>query len=456
MNVYVNRTLNLKKIKYIGLDMDHTLVRYDSREFEGLAYKMIIEKLITVKGYPSNLRELKFDYDLAIRGLVLDLINGNLLKVSRYSAIRLAYHGTHVMDFATQKKRYKSIYIDLSESQVSSVDTNFAISYATLFAQLVDLKDHGTPLPDYQRLGKDVLDSLDESHRDGSLKEAVRKDLSRYIISDPEVVEGLECFRRHGKKIFLLTNSDYAYSKLLLDYAISPHLKECRSWLELFEFIITLSQKPRFFYDNLHFLKINPKDGTMVNHPGRIVPGVYQGGSAERFTTSLAIAGDEILYVGDHIYGDILRLKKDCNWRTALVVEELGEEVEKNRAVSSLQTEIDRLMKLKEPIEEEHLDLTTARVGNPKGVNEKRIEELYQKIGHIDHEISQLITKRQLSYNPHWGEVMRVGNEESYFAYQVERYACIYMPRLSDFLALSPRSYLRARRRPMAHEDISS
>jgi len=26
--VYVNRTLNLKKIKYLGLDMDHTLVRY--------------------------------------------------------------------------------------------------------------------------------------------------------------------------------------------------------------------------------------------------------------------------------------------------------------------------------------------------------------------------------------------------------------------------------------------
>ena len=29
--VYVNRTLNLRKIKYIGFDMDHTLVRYNTR-----------------------------------------------------------------------------------------------------------------------------------------------------------------------------------------------------------------------------------------------------------------------------------------------------------------------------------------------------------------------------------------------------------------------------------------
>jgi hypothetical protein len=36
--VYVNRTLNLKKIRYIGLDMDHTLVRYNSENFEKLSH----------------------------------------------------------------------------------------------------------------------------------------------------------------------------------------------------------------------------------------------------------------------------------------------------------------------------------------------------------------------------------------------------------------------------------
>ena len=32
--VFCNRTLNLKKIKYIGFDMDHTLVRYDIQNFK--------------------------------------------------------------------------------------------------------------------------------------------------------------------------------------------------------------------------------------------------------------------------------------------------------------------------------------------------------------------------------------------------------------------------------------
>jgi len=65
----------------------------------------------------------------------------------------------------------------------------------------------------------------------------------------------------------------------------------------------------------------------MTNAEGSLVPGIYQGGNAKKFTENLNLSGDEILYIGDHIYGDILRLKKDCNWRTALVVDELGDEI---------------------------------------------------------------------------------------------------------------------------------
>jgi hypothetical protein len=55
-------------------------------------------------------------------------------------------------------------------------------------------------------------------------------------------------------------------------------------------------------------------------------------------------------------------------------------------------------------------------------------------------------------FNPHWGEIMRAGNEESYFANQVDRYACIYMPKLADLFEHSPRTYFRAVRRPLSHE----
>jgi hypothetical protein len=55
-------------------------------------------------------------------------------------------------------------------------------------------------------------------------------------------------------------------------------------------------------------------------------------------------------------------------------------------------------------------------------------------------------------YNGNWGQLMRAGNEESYFAYQLDRYACVYMQKLSDLMDLSPRTYFRAPRRPLAHE----
>jgi len=451
--VYVNRTLNLKRIRYIGLDMDHTLIRYNSQAFEGLSHSIMKEKLIKNKNYPEEVRNLPFDYDLAIRGLVVDRMKGNLLKLNRHSAIRASHHGLSAMDFKTQQKMYKSTYIDLGDSEYMAVDTSFSISLATLFAQLIELKkSNPTAYPDFQIIADDVLNVLDEAHRDGSLKETVKKDLSRFIVKDEKVVAGLEKYKRHGKKIFILTNSDYQYTKMLLDYAITPFLKEHKSWMDLFEIIVTFAQKPRFFYDNLKFLKIDPPTGTMTNMNDKLVPGIYQGGGAEVFTKDLGVEGDEILYIGDHIYGDILRLKKDCGWRTAMVIEELDHEVAANHKAEGVNLEIETLMKKKEPMEEELTETMTRKTEKQGPVDEARIDLLQKQISEIDSQISGHIKKQQSMYNGHWGQLMRAGNEESYFAYQVERYACVYMTKLSDMLDLSPRTYFRAPRRPLAHE----
>lgn len=454
-NVFVNRTLNLKKIKYIGLDMDHTLVRYHSQAFENLSYTTIISKLISKKAYPETLKTLQFDYNFAIRGLVIDRKKGNLLKLNRYAAIRASYHGLKPLDFKTHQKLYRSTYIDLGDSDYMAIDTFFSISLAVLYAQIVELKDTDTAhsYPEYDQIADDILYSLDEAHRDGSLKEEVKKNLEKYIIKDPTVVEGLEKFKNHGKKIFVLTNSDFHYTKLLMDYAINPFLKDHKTWMDLFELVVTFAHKPKFFYEKHSFLKVNPADGSMnnLNHP--LAHGVYQGGNAFQFTDDLHLEGDEILYIGDHIYGDILRLKKDCNWRTAMVLEELQHEVENNEKADPLVTEIEKLMKFKEPLEDKLTDLMTLKIES-KTVSETEISSLQEQISGVDAQISQLIKKQQSLYNPQWGQLMRAGNEESYLAYQVERYACVYMSQLSDLLGLSPRTYFRAPRRPLSHENV--
>lgn len=451
--VFVNRILNMKKIKLIGLDMDHTLIRYHSENFESLVYQLVKEQLVAVKHYPEIIKKLTFNYRDAIRGLVVDRKNGNILKLSRYGAIRQSYHGTKLIDFAEQQKIYRSTYVDLNDPNYMAIDTAFSIAFCVLYGQLVELKDAlNDGMPNYQAIAQDVQFCVDKVHSDGSLKTIISKNLSTYVIKDRALVDGLKHFIHHGKKIFILTNSEYSYTKLLLDYAISPFLKQGESWSDLFEFVITLANKPRFFYDNLRFLAVDAASGTMTNIIGPIVPGVYQGGNAKKFTEDLQVRGDEILYIGDHIYGDIVRLKKDCNWRTALVVDELGEEIAAQTQALPIEQHINEVMDVKKNLEAQYVLLHTQSIDEGSKLYNKEVQELQVQITKVDAQLTKLIKEQQAFFNPKWERVFRAGAEESYFAYQVERFACIYMEKLADLLECSPITYFRANRRLMAHD----
>lgn len=451
--VFVNRILNMRKIKYIGLDMDHTLIRYKIKNFEELVYQFMIDELINNKKYPELLRSLKFNFDEVVRGLVIDSKNGNILKVSRHGAIRQSSHGTHQIDFNEQKKFYRSTYVDLNDPNYMVIDTSFSISMCLLYSQLVDLRDENPQLfPTYAVLANDVLSVVDKVHAEGKLKKQVGQNLDHYVIKDQAVVDGLKRFIHYGKKIFIATNSDYHYTRILLDFAINPFLKDGETWQDLFEYVITLTDKPRFFYDKIRFLRIDPATGSMTNPIGVITPGIYQGGNATKFADDLKLRGDEILYVGDHIYGDILRLKKHCNWRTALVVEELGSEIAGQKKILPIEKEIMDAMLMKQELEEENTELYMQDIDAKKEQYDNELEELQAKIASLDQKITLLLQKQHSFFNHKWDRIFRVGAEESYFAYQVERYACIYMEKLADLLAHSPFTYFRARRRLLPHD----
>ncbi|MDF1758090.1 MAG: HAD-IG family 5'-nucleotidase [Legionellaceae bacterium] len=448
--VFINRTLNMKKIKYIGFDMDHTIIRYNSEKFESSVYDFVVNYLISSKHYPQSIANLEFKFDNAIRGSVVDTSNGNILKLSRYGAIRQSYHGIWPIHFNEQKQIYRSTYVDLNDPNYIAIDTAFSIAFCVLFGQLVDFKDtNPQSLPSYETMAFDILYSVDKIHADGRLKQHISENLPEYVMHDPDVVSGLLKFKEHGKKIFVLTNSDYHYTKLMLDYAINPFLPSGETWQSLFEFTITLSNKPRFFYDNLKFLNVDPNTGQMTNLNGPVIPGIYQGGNAKQFTNDLSLNGDEILYIGDHIYGDILRLKKDCNWRTALVVEELGAEITGQIKSRPIEDKIVSSMDMKKELEQKLIEIQADTANQEK---KQETQKLQDSIQDIDKKVAALIKEQKTYFNPTWGRIFRAGAEESYFAYQVERYACIYMEKLSDLLELSPLTYFRANRRRLAHD----
>ena len=262
---------------------------------------------------------------------------------------------------------------------------------------------------------------------------------------------------KHNKKFFIITNSDHSYAKLLLDYAITPFTKRSGGWQDLFSYVIVRAGKPNFFFEDSPFIKIDPRTsatGAEVASNELLSPGIYQGGNANRFTAELGLEPDEVLYIGDHIYGDVVRIKKDCAWRTALVVEELDNEIKGIEKAEPIVKEIYKWMAKKIPLESQIDDLISKKIETGKNSDEKKIDALIKKAMDLDRKISPLIRKQQKLFNPQWGEVMRVGIEESYFAYQVERFACIYTARLGHFLKMSPRTYYRSMRRPLPHEIV--
>ena len=288
--VFVNRTLNMKHIRLLGLDMDHTLVRYRSENFEKLSYQVVIEKLIQKYAYPQRIRQLRFNFKLAVRGLVLDRKWGNVLKLNKHGLIRMSRHGSKKIDFKTQKKLYKSIYVDLKDKTYTPIDTQFSIAFAVLYLQLVELKSqYRNIFPDEFTLAQNLLESLDEAHRDGSLKKKVSEDLDYYLIKSPSTIRALEKYHFFGKRFFVLTNSDFNYTKLLLEHTMDPFLKRHDSWQDFFDFVITQAEKPNFFYDNSKFLKIDPKNGKMINYDEPLKPGIYQGGCASTFYPRLEV-----------------------------------------------------------------------------------------------------------------------------------------------------------------------
>jgi 5'-nucleotidase len=76
---------------------------------------------------------------------------------------------------------------------------------------------------------------------------------------------------------------------------------------------------------------------------------VFQGGSVADLHELLDIENaSSILYVGDHIYGDILKSKKSMGWRTMLIVPELDMELEHASHCEITQKELALLRQLRD------------------------------------------------------------------------------------------------------------
>lgn len=488
--IFCNRSLNMKNIVAIGFDMDYTLAQYKPETFESLAYEGTIKKLVFDLGYPPEILQWSFDSKYMVRGLVLDKKRGNILKMDRHKYVKVAYHGFREMSKEEKVEAYGTTLTrdSFDEPDYALIDTLFSLAETYLFAQLVDFKDKNPGrVPagaDYARMYKDVRAAVDLCHRDGTLKQMVAKDPQRYINDDTSILPMLEMLRDSGRSTFLVTNSLWDYTNVVMNFL-------CRKenggggaalsfdWLKYFDVIITGSAKPGFFHEDnrANLFEVVPDSGMLLNtdngtpmaQVGRPVlqpPSnnlnyacrVFQGGSVGHLHKLLNIeSSSQVLYVGDHIYGDILRSKKVLGWRTMLVVPELEREVELLWQLRESRKQLQGLRCDRDHIEDKLHHAKWSLKFEDLTVDQKQTLssaigrlESQRELVRLDHQ--QILCKCHQKFHKVWGQLMKTGYQNSRFAHQVERFACLYTSQVTNLSLYSPDKYYRPSEDFMPHE----
>ncbi len=482
--IFVNRNLRMENVRALGFDMDHTLALYNRASFEQLTHDLAVRNLLEWRGYPDRILSIPYDPDFIIRGLVVDKRHGNLLKMDFHGYIARATQGSMPLDRDARRKLYRRSRINLRGDRYQSFDTLFSMPEGSLYAALIDMRredpeGHLGKLKPAQNYD-DVRACVDKVHRDGSLKSIIMKDLPRYFIWDPDLPATLLRFRALGKKVFLLTNSEHAYTEAVMGYLLGQGEGD---WKELFDLVIVESRKPGFFLEK--------REPELIPSPESAHRGdfVYRGGNATWVEQFLKANGDQVIYFGDHTYGDILKSKKTVGWRTAMILLELEKEIGSNRQLLYQRRELQGLLARQQDLslDRDHLQFLLAAIEDNDARNgddakgearrDYRLSELAgwfglsaerrrehredmkrvlqgleylsaQYVGRIS-ELSRVIDE---GHNRHWGSMFNEANERSRFGRQVGEFACVYTSRVSNFLAYSGNTYFIAPEELMPHE----
>ena len=461
--VFVNRDLRFSSIDWIGFDMDYTLAVYRQEAMDSLSVELMVERMIK-RGYPAYLKKLRFDTRFPIRGLLVDKRYGHILKMDRYKVVHRGYHGMRRLSREEINELYHAKKIRPHTSRYHWIDTLFALSEVTSYAAVVDELERRGEKVDFDKLFADVRAAIDEAHAEGAVYRAVTSDLPSYIDRDPELARTLHKLRSAGKKLFVLTNSPFGYTDTMMTHLLGNAMPEYPSWRHYFEIVICAAQKPRWFQEGRPLME---RDGELLrNVPGRLERGkVYEGGNLAEFERLVGITGANVLYVGDHIYGDILRSKKESSWQTAMIIQELDQEVSAHEACNEDIGRQRALEETRDRFEDElrflqarykELAKTTPVPGSSEDGDRLRVKRALERvraelrsIGAEHDLLSERISQR---FHPYWGSLLKEQSEMSSFGLQVDLYADIYMRRVSCLKAYSPQQFFRSPYDLMPHE----
>lgn len=450
-------------------------LQYKPETFEQLVYKETLSKLVHSVGYPKEVLKFELDHTYMVRGLAVDKERGNILKIDRHNYVKVAYHGWQELSSEERNATYNQapFAMTFEEPYFALIDTLFSLGEAYLFAQLVDLIDGRPELfaeeKSYSQIYSDVREAVDLCHRDGSLKAPVADDPSKFIEDDDSLVPLFKTLRQSGRKVFLLTNSLYDYTDVVMTYL-------CRNydgrWQDYFDTIVVGSRKPSFFKTSSPPFEVIPETGMLrntdngsplaqigqvgrregaTNAEGRQLH-IIQGGGVDNLHSMLGVrSGSEVLYVGDHIYGDIIRSKKYLGWRTCLLIPELLDEIEVLRKQKLSVVEL--FQQREEADAQEDLLQQIQWKHDTQGEQlPTEWDELIERRNEARERHRASLRQHHREFHPRWGQLLKTGYQASRFAHQIERFACIYTSSVANLGLHSPDKRYRSTVDSMPHD----
>ena len=460
--IFPLRNIHFRDVRAVGFDMDYTLSHYRTPEIEELAHRHSVRLLVEEHGYPAWLLGTHFDPGFAIRGLVLDGTRGNLLKLDSARQVVRACHGSRPLAREAVDALYERRRLVSRTEGFRSIDTLFEIPECHLYAMLVDGVDDGRiPGKTYLELFQDVRWAIDSAHRNGAMKAEILANRELYILRDPELPAALDRWRRAGKKLFVLSNSEWTFTEGVLSWLLDGQDPARPSWTDYFDLVVVSARKPAFFLET-------PPPEPMAGQKS-----AFSGGNAKWMEQLLGAHGEEILYVGDHIYGDILRSKKNVSWHTMLLIPELATtltqlEEQANDLQDFLRLESGRrksefrssMLEDLYKKNRDHRRLLAPRL-SPEALRsldlegaqlKDEIQDARQTTTDQEREIARLDSRLESTFNPRWGSIFRDGYEQTRFADQIQTYACAYTGRISNLYLLDPSTALYAPVPTLPHE----
>lgn len=166
-------------------------------------------------------------------------------------------------------------------------------------------------------------------------------------------------------------------------------------------------------------------------------------------------AGEEILYVGDHLYADVLRSKRALGWRSCFIVPEIAEEMKVFAEQLPLRKKITDLRKLRDEL----CLYGDSVLRNAPDPNSSEVRAILEEIERDDETVKGVLTnlaeRYHAAFHPKWGQMFHAGYQDSRFAYFVQNYACVYTSKATNLGHANPTSRsFRTRGELLPHDHL--